>query len=236
MKRLPVFFLATGLVFASCAVPPGPTSGERTGAQNAGEERRAGPADASRAQFVQEGAAGVLKGKAAGRKGPRVFAASHRTLPLGVYVRVRNTSNGRETVVPILTRGPMTKRRVLDLSEAAAKAIGIPVRGTAVVRVEALGRREGLRNGANSFVHPESYENGVYTVQLTSFRSQHEAQRLVEMMKNLFGYSSMAPADEGGATVYRIFAGKYYALAEAEAAEKNFTSHGYPDCFVIALD
>lgn len=233
MKPFPILFIASCLLLASCAGPLKPTSGEGTGARQAGEGRRAAPAEPTRAHFVQEGTAGVLRGTTAGKKDRRVPAASHRTLPLGVFVKVRNAMNGRETVVPILSRGPMTKRRIIDLSEEAAGALGVPLRGTVEVRIEAMGRRGGPGNVS---VHPETYEYGVYTVQLRSFLSRQEAHRLVEMMKNLFGYSALAPADEGGKTVYRVFAGKYFTLTDAENAERNFTAHGYPECFVIALD
>jgi rare lipoprotein A len=160
------------------------------------------------------------------------MTAMHRTLPLGVYVKVRNVRNGAEAVVRIGQRGPASRGRIIDLSPAAAKAVGIPSAGTARVRIEALGSR----SGGSTFEELPTYETGAYTVQVGSFEDTAHAKRLAEMMKNLFGYSAIVPATEGGKIAYRVFAGKYSTLADAEAAERNFASHGYPECFAIALD
>lgn len=53
------------------------------------------------------------------------LTAAHRTLPFGTRVKVRSLVNGREVVVRINDRGPFTPGRIIDLSHAAAKAIGL---------------------------------------------------------------------------------------------------------------
>jgi rare lipoprotein A len=53
------------------------------------------------------------------------LTAAHRTLPFGTRVRVTNAKTGRSVVVRINDRGPFTKGRVIDLSKAAARAVGI---------------------------------------------------------------------------------------------------------------
>ncbi|ACA19253.1 rare lipoprotein A [Methylobacterium sp. 4-46] len=53
------------------------------------------------------------------------LTAAHRSLPFGSRVRVTNTSNGRSVVVRINDRGPYVGGRVIDLSQASARAIGI---------------------------------------------------------------------------------------------------------------
>ena len=68
--------------------------------------------------------------------------AAHKTLPLGVSVRVTNTANGRSTVVRVNDRGPFVRGRIIDLSYTAAKELGVVGPGTAPVRVEALGYLE----------------------------------------------------------------------------------------------
>ncbi len=65
----------------------------------------------------------------------RHFTAAHRTLAFGTNVRVINLDNGRNVVVRINDRGPFMKGRIIDISAAAAKEIGLT--GTANVRVEA---------------------------------------------------------------------------------------------------
>ncbi|ABY28872.1 rare lipoprotein A [Methylorubrum extorquens PA1] len=53
------------------------------------------------------------------------MTAAHRTLPFGVRVRVTNKNNGRSVVVRINDRGPFVGGRVIDLSKASARAIGV---------------------------------------------------------------------------------------------------------------
>jgi rare lipoprotein A len=86
---------------------------------------------------------------ASGRRfDPHALTAAHRTLPLGSYARVTNLANGRSVVVRIDDRGPFARGRVIDLSYAAARALGMVRRGTVRVRVEPLdGRRATAQTG-----------------------------------------------------------------------------------------
>ena len=65
--------------------------------------------------------------------------AAHKTLPMNTMVRVTNLRNGRSTVVRINDRGPFVGSRIIDLSYAAAKDIGVVGPGTAPVEIEVLG-------------------------------------------------------------------------------------------------
>ena len=70
------------------------------------------------------------------------LTAAHRTLPFGTIVRVRSLKHGREVEVRINDRGPFAKGRVIDLSQAAAEALGLTATGVAEVSLnvaEALG-------------------------------------------------------------------------------------------------
>ena len=68
---------------------------------------------------------------------PSQLTAAHRSLPLGTQVKVTNLQTGQHVVVKINDRGPYGggKRRIIDLSEAAAKRVGLLGRGTARVQV-----------------------------------------------------------------------------------------------------
>ena len=74
------------------------------------------------------------------RFNPGAMTAAHRTLPFGTRVRVTNTRNGRSVVVRINDRGPFIRGRVIDLSTAAARALGMINSGLAPVKIEVLGR------------------------------------------------------------------------------------------------
>ena len=66
------------------------------------------------------------------------FTAAHRSLPFGTSVKVINLENGKNVVVRINDRGPHLKGRIIDVSPAAAKEIGLFGNGTANVRIEAV--------------------------------------------------------------------------------------------------
>ncbi len=66
------------------------------------------------------------------------LTAAHKTLPLPTWAKVTNLQNGRSVVVRINDRGPFVANRLIDLSYAAAEAIGIVQDGTGMVEVEAL--------------------------------------------------------------------------------------------------
>jgi rare lipoprotein A len=66
------------------------------------------------------------------------MTAAHRTLPFGTRVRVSDPKSGRSVTVTINDRGPFGKRRVLDVSPSAARALGMISRGVIVVRAEVL--------------------------------------------------------------------------------------------------
>ena len=66
------------------------------------------------------------------------LTAAHLSLPFGSLVKVTNMRNGKTVVVRINDRGPHVKGRIIDLSKAAAKKIGIGRAGTARVSLEVL--------------------------------------------------------------------------------------------------
>lgn len=68
------------------------------------------------------------------------LSAAHKTLPLGTKVRVTDTKTGRSIIVKVNDRGPFVKGRIIDLSRAAARKLGIVKRGIAKVEVEVLSR------------------------------------------------------------------------------------------------
>jgi rare lipoprotein A len=68
---------------------------------------------------------------------PGELTAAHRTLPFGTLVRVTDEANGRSVVVRINDRGPFVHGRVIDLTPAAAHALGFS--GLANVKLDVVG-------------------------------------------------------------------------------------------------
>lgn len=71
---------------------------------------------------------------------PEALTAAHRTLPFGSLVRVTDALTGNSVVVRINDRGPFSGKRVIDLSKAAARELGIVGRGTARVALSLVTR------------------------------------------------------------------------------------------------
>lgn len=67
------------------------------------------------------------------------YTAAHRKLPLGTIVRVLNLNNGKSVEVRINDRGPYVAGRMLDLSHAAARELGMVEAGTTAVQIEVIG-------------------------------------------------------------------------------------------------
>ena len=68
------------------------------------------------------------------------LTAAHRSLPFGTKVKVTNVRTGRSVVVRITDRGPHVRGRIIDLSAAAARIVGVMQSGVAPVQLEVLGR------------------------------------------------------------------------------------------------
>lgn len=68
------------------------------------------------------------------------MTAAHRLLPIPTYCEVTNLENGRKLVVKVNDRGPFNEDRLMDLSYAAAQALGIAGPGTGLVEVRAIER------------------------------------------------------------------------------------------------
>jgi len=65
----------------------------------------------------------------------RRFTAAHKSLPFGTKVKVRNVENGKLVSVVINDRGPFVEDRIIDLSSAAAKKLGLLHDGVANVKI-----------------------------------------------------------------------------------------------------
>lgn len=69
---------------------------------------------------------------------PDELTAAHRSAPFGSMVRVTNLLSGRSVVVRVNDRGPFRGSRIIDISHAAARAIGLDRLGTGRVALTLL--------------------------------------------------------------------------------------------------
>ena len=102
------------------------------------------------------------------------MTAAHKTLPFGSVVRVERRDTGDDVKVRINDRGPFIEGRIIDLSFAAAKKVGLDVDGVAPVRIKVVGREEVRRR---TKLPPPTTETQCFWVQVGAFSERQRAAR-----------------------------------------------------------
>jgi len=193
--------------------------------------------------FQQQGIASWYGKKFHGRKTSSgeiynmyAVSAAHKTLPLGTYVRVHNLNNNKKLDVKINDRGPFVRGRIIDLSYAAAKKIGMAGAGTAPVKIMALG----ASGGADSPNHmdasnvPIDYYRGNFTIQVGAFSKRQNAEKFKQKLDQKYKNAHIAIGQIGDEKIYRVRVGKCSTLKQAVEYENILIQNGHPDAFVVA--
>ncbi len=107
------------------------------------------------------------------------LTAAHRTLPMNSLIRVTNLSTGQSAILRITDRGPFVPDRMLDLSLASAKAIGVWRPGVAKVRVEVFAAPSALDHG------------GRWCVQIGAFKSERGAYKLRDQLTRKYSTANV---------------------------------------------
>ncbi|MDG9923820.1 MULTISPECIES: septal ring lytic transglycosylase RlpA family protein [unclassified Pseudomonas] len=149
MHKIATIFLPL-LLLAGCASQPSAQRPEAPAtppkpAPSVSAPAKADTKPAAEPSYQAKGKASYYASRHHGRRtasGERLnnnaFTAAHRELPFGTRVKVTNLSNHRSVVVRITDRGPHTRGRLIDLSQAAARELGMLRAGVAQVRVESV--------------------------------------------------------------------------------------------------
>jgi rare lipoprotein A len=153
------------------------------------------------------------------------FTAAHRTLPLGTIAQVRSLTNGREVTVRINDRGPFVRGRILDLSLAGAKALGMTGNGTDEVELRVLGFQ-----GQPGAI-------GVLRVQVASFSELPNANALMERLeKEYLAPARLVAVDLPEGRRYRVQIGQYQSERQAQMAADRLAKDLDLDPFVVRDD
>jgi rare lipoprotein A len=147
------------------------------------------------------------------------LTAAHQTLPLGSRVLVTNLQNGNTVVVTINDRGPFAKGRILDLSYAAGRALGMIAPGTVPVRLDVIEspyKLDVIRSSLD------------YTLQIGSFSQRQSAQELRDRLAQSYSDVVIAPLHVKEATYYRVQLGTFSNRAAAEEQARHIAQAGYP--------
>lgn len=150
------------------------------------------------------------------------LTAAHRTLPLGAHVRVENLANARSAEVRINDRGPFARERILDVSRAAARALGMLGAGTARVRLHVLSL-------------PGSAASGLFAVQVGAFQERANAERLRTSMQRRHGSATLV-AREGAPALWRVLVGRASTVDAASALARRIQQEEGGRPFVVRLD
>jgi len=150
------------------------------------------------------------------------FTAAHRTLPFGTWVRVVNLTNEKTVDVRITDRGPFVENRIIDISHAAAGAIGLIGPGVARVRLDIL-----------SVPATASAQNW-YAVQAGSFHDQDRAERARATLEREYG-SARLVLHPSSPPMWRVLVGRAPSEAAANVmAQRIRQEEG--SAFVVRLD
>ena len=158
------------------------------------------------------------------------YTAAHRTLPLGTYVKVTNLSNGKSVVVKINDRGPFVKGRIIDLSYAAAKKIGMVNKGVQKVRIEAITYPYYVKKYKNIFNYKK-----IFSVQVGSFRFKNNATIMLASLRKISPEVFYRKVKINGKLYYRVYAGRYHLKIGAKRLLRKLLRYGF-DGFVVEID
>ena len=165
--------------------------------------------------------------------------AAHKTLPMNTMLLVRNLENGRETTVRINDRGPFAKNRIIDLSYAAARRLDMLGKGTARVRIIALGRagspaarRSSRRSGVPRLRHKDFYRGWFY-VQVGAFSDRRNAERLAHRFADGGARVAIRFNVTGRTRYYRVLIFTGRSLNTAKRFARQLNGRGYPGAFVV---
>lgn len=200
-RRLLAIGLAASLAGCASARPPAASGAPRSPA----------PDVAVRPGWTQSGIASWYGDPFHGRRtaSGEVYdmdglSAAHQTLPLGTRILVENRDNGRRLELRVNDRGPFARGRILDLSRAAARELGVIGPGTAHVTITVL------EVGGDA----AQVRGGCVVVQVASFRDRSAAETYIAER----GDGEFALSVEEHRGLFRVLSPRFTTGAEAQAA------------------
>ena len=161
------------------------------------------------------------------------MTAANKVLPLPTYVRVTNLKNGRKIIVKVNDRGPFHANRIIDLSFAAAKKIGMMSKGTALVEVEAIDPRHpnqicGQRRQAHKEANPRIY------LQLGAFSTKHNADKFANKLARESQQSvhvTITRTKHG--YIYKVQIGPLKDVTIADTITARLQAKGFGEAFAV---
>lgn len=182
------------------------------------------------------------------------YTAAHKTLPMNTMLKVTNLRNHKVVIVRVNDRGPFVAGRIIDLSNAAARALGVVAEGTAPVKLEVISfdaqqaqaakanedlKKAGLpKNKQITFGEEVStktlapikrtYQGGLFLVQIGAFKNKEGAKRFANSYKSYRSYKGIVKESSDG--LNRVYLSGFRSEAEA----RDFVRSGaFKGAFVV---
>ena len=160
------------------------------------------------------------------------MTAAHKTLPIPSYVEVTNLDNGRKAIVRVNDRGPFIDGRIIDLSYAAAKKLGVYDSGTARVEVRAIELSEpatGRSPAASSGSGGNTGKAQIY-LQVGAFSDLLNAEQMLSRLVGLTGNNVLINSQQ---QIYRVRIGPLKSEQAARQLATQLSPHGIDSAHVV---
>jgi rare lipoprotein A len=160
------------------------------------------------------------------------MTAAHKTLPIPCYVQVTNLKNGKQVVVRVNDRGPFHENRIIDLSYAAAKKLGITGNGTGLVEIRTVEPGQpappATRVATNNTAKTQTpTAKPVLYLQLGSFIERNNAESLrAQLVLNNVHAAAIQQSTVDRHNIYRVRIGPLTTVEEADRIASQISSLG----------
>ena len=181
------------------------------------------------------------------------LTCAHKTLPLGCRVKVTHVRTGRSVILRVNDRGPFVPGRIVDLSFAAARKLGMLNQGVARVKVEALSgppvpqevmEASMVADDVPADVKtvekpaPETWplRNSVLTIQVGAFLKKDNAEKV---RQRLGGDRENVAVENGpwrDGPYYTVRVGRFADARAAETKLNELKNAGFKDAFFVFLE
>ena len=169
------------------------------------------------------------------------MTAAHKTLPLPTYVQVTHLENGRSIIVKVNDRGPFHANRIIDLSYAAAKKLGVTAKGVGAVEVVAIDPetfkkkqpyQPKIKRPSAISTYPAKSNYKLY-LQVGAFVSQQNANKLHKRLSRMFKQRQIHSNFSADKNVYRIRIGPLASVADADELTVFLNNKGIPTTQIV---
>lgn len=162
------------------------------------------------------------------------MTAAHKTLPIPCYVQVTNLDNNKQIVVKVNDRGPFHPGRIIDLSYAAAKKLGINTTGTGNVEVKTVTTNHLPLNADKAVLPKTNGGDGHIYVQLGAFGEVDNAELLANKLRlNDYRAVRVHRAVKDKQPLYKVRIGPMPTRAVAYSVLARLTKSGQTSARVI---